>query len=53
MKGNTHSSIFDAKAGLSLNMNFVKLLSWYDSKWGYSRRVLDLVTYIAKSDASE
>lgn len=46
-------SIFDAKAGLSLNKNFVKLSSCYDNEWGYSRRVLDLVTYIAKSNASE
>ena len=49
MKGNTHSSIFDAKASLSLNKKFVR----YDNEWGYSRRVLDLVTYIAKSNASE
>jgi glyceraldehyde 3-phosphate dehydrogenase len=43
MNGNTHSSIFDAKAGISLNNNFVKLVSWYDNEWGYSRRVLDLL----------
>jgi glyceraldehyde 3-phosphate dehydrogenase len=49
--GNTNSSIFDAKAGISLNSNFVKLVSWYDNEWGYSRRVLDLLAYIAKVDA--
>jgi len=49
--GNTHSSIFDAKAGISLNSNFIKLVSWYDNEWGYSRRVLDLLAYIAKVDA--
>lgn len=43
MNGNVHSSIFDAKAGISLNNNFVKLVSWYDNEWGYSRRVLDLL----------
>jgi glyceraldehyde 3-phosphate dehydrogenase len=43
MNGDTHSSIFDAKAGISLNNNFVKLVSWYDNEWGYSRRVLDLL----------
>ena len=43
MNGNNHSSIFDAKAGISLNDNFVKLVSWYDNEWGYSRRVLDLL----------
>jgi glyceraldehyde 3-phosphate dehydrogenase len=53
MIGNTNSSIFDAKAGISLNNNFVKLVSWYDNEWGYSRRVLDLLAYIAKVDASK
>ena len=52
MNGNTHSSIFDAKAGISLNDNFVKLVSWYDNEWGYSRRVLDLLAYIAKVDGA-
>lgn len=41
--GDPNSSIFDAKAGISLNDNFVKLVSWYDNEWGYSRRVLDLL----------
>ena len=45
------SSIFDAKAGISLNKNFMKLISWYDNEWGYSKRVCDLVVYIAKKDA--
>ncbi|AEO61571.1 hypothetical protein MYCTH_2311855 [Thermothelomyces thermophilus ATCC 42464] len=49
--GNPASSIFDAKAGISLNKNFVKLVSWYDNEWGYSRRVLDLLAYVAKVDA--
>jgi len=53
MNGDTHSSIFDAKAGISLNNNFVKLVSWYDNEWGYSRRVLDLLSYIAKVDAGK
>ncbi|KAI1006062.1 Glyceraldehyde-3-phosphate dehydrogenase [Podosphaera aphanis] len=50
--GDNHSSIFDAKAGISLNDNFVKLVSWYDNEWGYSRRVLDLLSYIAKVDGA-
>lgn len=48
LNGDNHSSIFDAKAGISLNDHFVKLVSWYDNEWGYSRRVLDLLAYIAK-----
>lgn len=50
LNGDNHSSIFDAKAGISLNDHFVKLVSWYDNEWGYSRRVLDLLAYIAKVD---
>jgi len=42
------SSIFDAKAGIALNDNFVKLISWYDNEWGYSSRVVDLILYISK-----
>jgi len=52
LNGHEASSIFDAKAGISLNKNFVKLVSWYDNEWGYSRRVLDLVSYIAKVDGA-
>jgi glyceraldehyde 3-phosphate dehydrogenase len=52
LNGDPHSSIFDAKAGISLNSNFVKLVSWYDNEWGYSRRVLDLLVYIAKVDGN-
>ncbi|RVX74308.1 Glyceraldehyde-3-phosphate dehydrogenase [Exophiala mesophila] len=50
--GDNHSSIFDAKAGIALNDHFIKLVSWYDNEWGYSRRVLDLLAYIAKKDGN-
>jgi len=43
----THSSIFDAKAGIQLSDNFVKLVSWYDNEYGYSCRVVDLINYVA------
>lgn len=43
LNGDDRSSIFDAKAGIALNPNFIKLVSWYDNEWGYSRRVVDLI----------
>jgi len=46
--GDTRSSIFDAKAGIALSNNFVKLVSWYDNEAGYSARLLDLTKHIAK-----
>ncbi|CAF1181880.1 unnamed protein product [Adineta steineri] len=48
--GDTNSSIFDAKAGISLSDNFVKLVSWYDNEYGYSNRVVDLIQFMAKND---
>jgi glyceraldehyde 3-phosphate dehydrogenase len=48
--GDARSSIFDANAGISLNANFVKLIAWYDNEWGYSHRVIDLISHIAKVD---
>lgn len=43
------SSIFDEKASIALNDNFVKLVNWYDNEWGYSNRVLDLAQHISKT----
>ncbi len=45
--GDTRTSIFDAGAGISLNDNFVKLVSWYDNEMGYSTKIIDLVEYAA------
>ncbi|GAL87056.1 glyceraldehyde-3-phosphate dehydrogenase [Sporocytophaga myxococcoides] len=42
----SRTSIFDAKAGISLNDNFVKVVSWYDNEWGYSNKLVDLISYI-------
>ena len=44
------SSIFDAGAGIELNPNFFKVVSWYDNEWGYSCRVVDLMAAMAKKD---
>jgi len=49
--GDPRTSIFDAKAGIALTDNFVKLVSWYDNEWGYSNKVVDLISYMAKVDA--
>jgi glyceraldehyde 3-phosphate dehydrogenase len=47
-KGDARTSIFDAKAGIALNDNFVKVVSWYDNEWGYSNKLIDLVQELAK-----
>ena len=41
-----HTSIFDARAGIALNGNFVKLVAWYDNEWGFSNKMLDLTRHI-------
>lgn len=46
--GDSRTSIFDAKAGIALNNNFVKVVSWYDNEWGYSNKLVDLAQTLAK-----
>ncbi|MCB1080734.1 MAG: type I glyceraldehyde-3-phosphate dehydrogenase [Chlamydiia bacterium] len=48
--GDTHSSYFDAHAGIGLSDTFFKLISWYDNEIGYSCRLLDLIKYIATKE---
>ena len=43
----SHTSIFDAKAGIQLTDTFVKLVAWYDNEWGYSNKLVDLAIYIS------
>lgn len=49
-QGNSHSSIFDAGAGIELNSNFFKVVAWYDNEWGYSNRVIDLMLSMAQKE---
>merc|ERR1739848_963634 len=44
------SSIVDIKAGIALNANFVKLVSWYDNEWGYSNRLVELCVFMSGVD---
>lgn len=48
----SHSSIFDAGAGIELNSNFFKVVSWYDNEWGYSSRMVDLILAMAAKEKS-
>jgi glyceraldehyde 3-phosphate dehydrogenase len=53
----SHSSIYDSLATLQNNLpgekRFFKLVSWYDNEWGYSKRVVDLLMYMAKTAAGK
>jgi glyceraldehyde 3-phosphate dehydrogenase len=44
--GDSRTSIFDAKAGIMLNPNFVKIVAWYDNEWGYSCKLLDMIAHM-------
>jgi glyceraldehyde 3-phosphate dehydrogenase len=47
--GESNTSVFDAQAGIALNDNFVKLVSWYDNEWGYSCKCVDLIVHMSKT----
>ena len=44
--GDSRTSIFDASAGIELNENFYKIISWYDNEYGYSNKLIDLAVYV-------
>jgi glyceraldehyde 3-phosphate dehydrogenase len=46
--GDARTSIFDAKAGIALSDKFVKVVAWYDNEWGYSNKLVDLVSALSK-----
>jgi glyceraldehyde 3-phosphate dehydrogenase len=48
LRGESCTSVFDAKAGIQLDPTFVKVVSWYDNEWGFSSKLLDLATTVAK-----
>lgn len=50
--GDNRISIFDVKASISLNPNFVKLVAWYDNEWGYSNKLIDVIEHMYKVDNS-
>ncbi len=46
----SRTSIFDANAGIQLDLNFFKVISWYDNEWGYSNKMLDLISHMYDID---
>ena len=51
--GDPHTCIFDETAGIMLDDNFVKLLAWYDNEWGYSTKVVDLISHMYAVDTQK
>ena len=47
-RGCALTSVYDAKAGISLDANFAKVLAWYDNEWGYSNKTLEMARVVAK-----
>lgn len=50
---NTYSCIFDAKAGIALNDQFMKFIAWYDNEFGYSCRLIELIKFMQSKDRVE
>ena len=47
-RGESRTSVFDAKADIQLDPTFVKVCAWYDNEWGYSNKVLEMAKVIMK-----
>ena len=47
-RGESCTSVFDAEAGIALDKTFIKVVSWYDNKWGYSNKCLEMARVIAR-----
>jgi glyceraldehyde 3-phosphate dehydrogenase len=47
-RGESCTSTFDAEAGIAMDRNFVKLISWYDNEWGYSCKVVEMARVISR-----
>lgn len=53
MRGETCTSLFDAKAGMALDPTFVKIIAWYDNEWGYASKLLDLAAMAGASPMTD
>jgi glyceraldehyde 3-phosphate dehydrogenase len=47
-RGESCTSVFDAKAGMQLDGTFVKIIAWYDNEWAYSCKLLDLACLVSR-----
>jgi len=47
-RGESHTAVFDERAGMRLDDTFYKLIAWYDNEWGYSSKILDVIAHIAR-----
>ncbi len=52
-RSDSHSCVFDAKASIQLNKNYIKLIAWYDNEYGYAHRVVDMAEFMEVQDHSK